>query len=83
MLTLNHHRRALLLPQPGGTVCSRQEPITEQTMKTQPTAFDRISYAIKLPFNIFADDEDRVLTRLDEMHKAMPQSLPAKRFFKH
>lgn len=52
-------------------------------MKTQPTAFDRISYAIKLPFNIFADDEDRVLTRLDEMHKAMPQSLPAKRFFKH
>jgi len=52
-------------------------------MKAQPTTLGRFGYAVKLPFNIFADDEDRVLTRLDEMHKTMPETLPAKRFFKH
>lgn len=52
-------------------------------MKAQSTALGRLGAAVKLPFNIFADDEDRVLTRLDEMHKSMPETLPEKRFFKH
>lgn len=52
-------------------------------MKIQPTAFDRIGQAVKLPFNLFADDEDRVLARLDEMLEATPKTLPEKRFFKH
>jgi hypothetical protein len=52
-------------------------------MKTQPSALDRLGYAVKLPFNIFADDEDRVLERLDTMHRTMPDTLPEKRFFKH
>lgn len=52
-------------------------------MKMQPTTLGRFGSAMKLPLNIFADDEDRVLTRLDEMHKTMPETLPEKRFFRH
>lgn len=52
-------------------------------MKAQSSAFGRFSSAVKLPFNIFADEEDRVLMRLEEMHKSMPETLPEKRFFKH
>lgn len=52
-------------------------------MRVQSSTFGRISNAVKLPFNIFADEEDRVLARLDEMHKMMPDRLPEKRFFKH
>lgn len=52
-------------------------------MTVQPSAFDRLSNAIKLPFNIFADDKDRVMQRLDEMHNSMPDTLPKLRFFRH
>ena len=52
-------------------------------MKTQPSPLERLGQAVKLPFNIFADDEDRVLARLDEMHRSLPDTLPEKRFFKH
>lgn len=52
-------------------------------MRTQPTTLGRLGNAVKLPFNIFADTEDRVMMRLDEMHKTMPSSLPDKRFFKN
>lgn len=50
---------------------------------TLSTPATRFGHAFKLPFNIFADDEDRVLARLDELHKSVPASLPEKRFFKH
>ncbi len=52
-------------------------------MRVQSTTLGRLGNAVKLPFNIFADEEDRVLMRLDEMHKTMPETLPEKRFFKH
>jgi len=52
-------------------------------MKAQPTTLGRLGNAVKLPFNIFADEEDRVMMRLDDMHKTMPVTLPEKRFFKH
>ncbi|WP_323035375.1 hypothetical protein [Pararhodobacter sp.] len=52
-------------------------------MRTHPTTLSRLGKAVKLPFNIFADEEDRVMMRLDEMHKTMPSTLPEKRFFKH
>ena len=52
-------------------------------MKMQPTTLGRFGSAMKLPFNIFADEEDRVLTRLEELHKSLPDQLPEKRFFKH
>ncbi|MEZ5750953.1 MAG: hypothetical protein R3D60_02940 [Paracoccaceae bacterium] len=54
------------------------------TMKTQANSFALLGQSFKLPFNIFADDdEDRVLARLDELHEMMPRDLPQKRFFKH
>jgi hypothetical protein len=52
-------------------------------MKSQPTPLGFLGQAIKLPFNLFADDEDRVLARLDELHKELPETLPEKRFFRH
>lgn len=52
-------------------------------MKTPSTPLGLLGQAVKLPFNIFADDEDRVLTRLDDMHRTMPPTLPEKRFFRH
>ncbi|MCB1405425.1 MAG: hypothetical protein KDK01_03980 [Rhodobacteraceae bacterium] len=52
-------------------------------MKAQPSTLGRLGNAVKLPFNIFADEEDRVLMRLDEMQRSMPEALPEKRFFKH
>lgn len=51
-------------------------------MRSQPTPMGRLGRAVKLPFNIFADDEDRVLERLDEMQMQVPNTLPEKRFFK-
>lgn len=51
-------------------------------MRTQPSIANRVGRAVKLPFNIFADDEDRVLQRLDEMQMTTPNTLPEKRFFK-
>lgn len=50
-------------------------------IQTSPAA--RFGHGFKFPFNIFADDEDRVLTRLDDLHKSVPSELPEKRFFKH
>lgn len=53
-------------------------------MKATPaTGFGFFGSAMKLPFHLFADEDDRVLSRLDEMHKSMPQTLPEKRFFRH
>lgn len=52
-------------------------------MKQTPTTLNRIGQALKLPFNLFADEPDHVLERLEEMHKSMPSTLPEKRFFKH
>lgn len=52
-------------------------------MKPNTTALGLLGQAVRLPFNIFADDEDRVLARLDDMHKDLPETLPEKRFFKH
>lgn len=52
-------------------------------MKTPTSALDRLGYAVKLPFSIFAEDEDRMIERLDAMHRSMPATLPEKRFFKH
>ncbi len=52
-------------------------------MKSQPNTLGFFGQAIKLPFNLFADDQDRVLARLDEMHKDLPETLPEKRLFKH
>ena len=52
-------------------------------MKPQQSALGFFGQAMKLPFNIFADEEDRVLARLDELHKDLPETLPEKRFFKH
>ena len=49
----------------------------------QPTPTGLFGQGFKLPFNIFADEEDRVLERLDALHKSVPSELPAKRFFKH
>ena len=52
-------------------------------MRAQQTPLGRLGDAVKLPFNIFADEEDKVLMRLDEMHKSVPDQLPAKGFFRH
>jgi hypothetical protein len=55
-------------------------------MRAQRTPLGRLGDAMKLPFNIFADeeyDDDKVLMRLDEMHKSVPDQLPAKGFFRH
>jgi len=52
-------------------------------MSAQPSTLGRIGNAVKLPFNIFADAEDRVLSRLEDLHKSVPATLPEKRFFKH
>ena len=52
-------------------------------MKSQPTTFGFLGQTVKLPFNIFADEEDRVLARLEDLHKSLPDQLPEKRFFKH
>lgn len=52
-------------------------------MKSQFSTLGMLGQAVKLPFNIFADDEDRVLARLEEMHRDLPSTLPEKRFFKH
>ena len=52
-------------------------------MKSHQTTFGFLGQAVKLPFNIFADEEDRVLARLDELHQSLPETLPEKRFFKH
>lgn len=52
-------------------------------MKSHQSMFGYLGQAVKLPFNIFADVEDRVLARLDEMHRDLPKTLPEKRFFKH
>tara|TARA_R110002124_G_scaffold95963_2_gene240253 strand:- start:4313 stop:4504 length:192 start_codon:yes stop_codon:yes gene_type:complete len=55
----------------------------KQDMRAQRTPLGRLGDAVKLPFNIFADEEDKVLMRLDEMHKSVPDQLPAKGFFRH
>lgn len=52
-------------------------------MRPQPSTFDRIGQALRLPFNLFADDSDHMLDRLEAMHRSMPGTLPQKRFFKH
>ena len=52
-------------------------------MKTQSNTLGWFGQAVRIPFNIFADVEDRVLTRLDEMHRSLPDTLPEKRFSKH
>lgn len=52
-------------------------------MKSHQSMFGYLGQAVKLPFNLFADEEDRVLARLDEMHRDLPAALPEKRFFKH
>ena len=52
-------------------------------MRAQQTPLGRLGDAVKMPFNIFADEEDKVMMRLDEMHKSVPDQLPEKRFFKH
>ena len=52
-------------------------------MRAQRTPLGRLGDAVKLPFNIFADEEDKVLMRLDEMHKSVPDQLPVKGFFRH
>ena len=52
-------------------------------MKQQSSTLDFLGNALKLPFNLFADEEDRVLSRLDALHKQLPETLPRKGFFKH
>jgi hypothetical protein len=52
-------------------------------MKSQNATLGFFGRTMKLPFNIFADEVDRVLARLDDMHKSLPDALPEKRFFKH
>ena len=52
-------------------------------MRTTQSTLSAFGHSIKLPFNIFADDEDRVLARLDDLHKSVPTHLPKKVFFKH
>ncbi|WP_417587273.1 hypothetical protein [Pararhodobacter oceanensis] len=52
-------------------------------MTAQPSTLDRIGNAMRLPFNLFADDNDRMLERLDDMHKTVPTTLPKNRLFKH
>ncbi len=52
-------------------------------MKTPLSALEFIGQAVKLPFHLFADDEKRVMERFDDLHKQLPDTLPAKRFFKH
>lgn len=52
-------------------------------MKSHHSTLGFLGQAVKLPFNIFADEEDRVLARLDEMQRSQPDTLPEKRFFKH
>ena len=61
----------------------RSQRERETAMKSQPTTFGFLGQAVKLPFNIFADEEDRVLARLEDLHKSLPDQLPEKRFFKH
>jgi len=52
-------------------------------MTLPKAALDLLSHAMKLPMNLFADDEKRVLDRLDDLHRHLPDTLPEKRFFKH
>lgn len=54
----------------------------EKPMRTQQSIVGKVGRAVKLPFNIFAEEEDRVLQRLEEMQMNTPNTLPEKRFFK-
>jgi len=72
------------IPATAGRQLVHRSPRERETaMKSQPSTLGFFGQAIKLPFNIFADEEDRVLTRLEELHKSLPDQLPEKRFFKH
>ncbi|MFN4099449.1 MAG: hypothetical protein ACK4GT_06700 [Pararhodobacter sp.] len=52
-------------------------------MTFQKAALDLLSHAMKYPLNLFADDDVRVLDRLDALHRQLPDALPQKRFFRH
>lgn len=52
-------------------------------MSINKTAKGLLSQALSLPMNLFADDESRVLARLDDLHRNLPATLPQKRFFRH
>ncbi|MCA0203732.1 hypothetical protein [Pararhodobacter sp.] len=52
-------------------------------MTFSQAALDLLGQAVKLPLNLFADDEKKVYDRLDELHRHLPDTLPEKRFFKH
>jgi hypothetical protein len=52
-------------------------------MTLSQAALDLLGQAVKLPLNLFSDDEKRVYDRLDDLHRHLPDTLPEKRFFKH
>ncbi|MCB1389895.1 MAG: hypothetical protein KDK12_12265 [Rhodobacteraceae bacterium] len=52
-------------------------------MSIQQAALELLGQAVKLPLNLFVDDEKKVYDRLDELHSHLPDTLPEKRFFKH
>lgn len=53
-------------------------------MKHMPEALNKPVPGGKFPFSLFATTEpDRFTERLEMLHKSVPNTLPAKRFFKH
>lgn len=44
---------------------------------------DLSSYVFKLPLSVFVTNDDKMLARLDDLHKSVPSELPAKRLFRN
>jgi len=81
--TANHPSDAAISPETSAQLTLNANATETPPMTFSQAALDLLGQAVKLPLNLFADDEKKVYDRLDELHRHLPDTLPEKRFFKH